>query len=200
MGHASGGIVILVKNSIKTTVIDKSDSWILLHVEATPQTFILCYAYFRPDRPLAATLDLLQESLDDLSSRFADLPWFVAGDFNARIGNLGQLAEDILESTAFTAERASLDEVISAKGRRLVNFMGDNGFILLNGRSRSDSPANFTFCGECGKSVIDLVWTNAVGASLARDLGVRQILTGSDHFPVELYLDSESPAEPINIQ
>ncbi|XP_043476387.1 uncharacterized protein LOC122507637 [Leptopilina heterotoma] len=63
--------------------------------------------------------------------------------------------------------------------------MDSSNFVLLNGRSPSDTPANFSFTGAQGHSVFDKVWCSCDdGLSLFCDLQVLQLPTLSDHLPV----------------
>lgn len=61
--------------------------------------------------------------------------------------------------------------------------------VLLNGRSKSDSPADFTFVGAQGHSVIDLVWFSLNGLPLCGDFRVLDLPTLSDHLPVLLEIN-----------
>lgn len=79
-------------------------------------------------------------------------------DFNSRVANLNQLDNNIfcnIENIFYN--RASKDNVLSPRGRELVDLMEDNGMILLTGRTMSDNSANWTFVGHQGKRVIDLI-------------------------------------------
>ncbi|KAI5706807.1 hypothetical protein M8J75_011542 [Diaphorina citri] len=77
---------------------------------------------------------------------------------NTRIGLLNQGEEEWFEGTCLYRERLTKDNICNAAGRSIVGVMQDIGCVVLNGRSVSDSPANFTFVGDAGRSCIDLVW------------------------------------------
>lgn len=64
---------------------------------------------------------------------------------------------------------------------KLVNMMEGLGFVVCNGRSPSDTPANFTFISSIGKSIIDLVWVNHVTISDITDFEVVNAVESSDH-------------------
>ena len=70
----------------------------------------------------------------------------------------------------------------------LVEFMEDMGFNVMNGRTNSDSPAQFTYIGGRGCSVIDLIWVNNIALNKIEDLRVYASPVHSDHFPVILSL------------
>lgn len=62
--------------------------------------------------------------------------------------------------------------------------MNDNGLCVLNGRSKKDIPAQFTFSQSNGSSVIDLVWSTLNSFEFLFDFSVLSITTMSNHFPV----------------
>lgn len=86
-------------------------------------------------------------------------------------------------------ERDSLDLKSDGRGEKLLSLMETSGLILINGRTESDCPANYTFVNKNGKSIIDLFWSNLLGAVYVRDLNVNYIVTASDHFPVIVTLN-----------
>lgn len=67
--------------------------------------------------------------------------------------------------------------------------MHDNSFILINGRSYSDHPAQFTFVSHLGKSINDLIWCNNANMDDIYDLKILNNISMSDHFPVLLQLN-----------
>lgn len=79
-----------------------------------------------------------------------------------------------------------MDEFVNSKGKIFINNFETNDLILLNGRAPSDTPANYTFLGPQGASVIDLVWFSSGALPFIQDLQVLRLATFSDHFPVVL--------------
>lgn len=71
---------------------------------------------------------------------------------------------------------------INGKGRKLIKFVEENGWGILNGCTREDEEGEYSFTGEKGNTVID----NAIG-----DLEVRERIKNlrigdrvdSDHHP-----------------
>lgn len=76
--------------------------------------------------------------------------------------------------------------------------MESNGYVVLNGRTMNDSPANFTFVNNIGKSTIDLVWCNLVSLQTIIDFEVIVFPTSSDHFPVKIKLKKNSHTIDLN--
>lgn len=63
------------------------------------------------------------------------------------------LENDIFIGTCFSGK--SFVKVVTDRGKRLTKIMESNGLFLCNGRSDDDRPANYTFVGFQGKSVLD---------------------------------------------
>lgn len=116
---------------------------------------------------------------------------FICGDFNCRVGAAGDVPAVFVESTSLFDTRLSNDAECSTKGSTLVEFMEVNSFALLNGRTSLDRPAQFTYTGVGGNSVIDLVWCNTDFLSLVDNLVVLAHSTLSDHSPVLLSIFSQ---------
>lgn len=74
--------------------------------------------------------------------------------------------------------------------------MPSNSFVLLNGRTKSDCPAQFTFSSAVRDSVVDLIWVNILGLELIEEIRVSFEVTFSDHCPVTL--DFTTPDEIID--
>lgn len=94
----------------------------------------------------------------------------VLGDFDARICNLNQGDKQQFNNVPLNHLRSSLDEIENKNGKTLVDIMEKEGLFAINGRTISDSPANYTFIGPIGKSIIDLAWANLIGHELIMDL------------------------------
>ena len=114
----------------------------------------------------------------------------ITGDFNRRVGELGQLETEISIGRYLSHGRKSKDITTNDRGEDLLTFMEAQGMILVNGRRLSDSEGNFTFISKsitaegkkCG-SVIDLMSVDMSHADKIIDLEVK-LQPGSDHFPV----------------
>ncbi|XP_043480334.1 uncharacterized protein LOC122510015 [Leptopilina heterotoma] len=152
-----------------------------------------------PTEDLDSVLDSLNLNFTYLTENFKNIPIIMGGDFNGRIADLNQLSPDILNFVScVSAERLSLDKVVNSRGKIITSNFESYDFILLNGRTRSDSPANFTFVSSQGESVNDLVWCSSETLPFIQDLQVKQIATSSDHFPVFLSLISIKHKDEIN--
>ncbi|CAG5096617.1 Protein of unknown function [Cotesia congregata] len=191
-GHASGGIIILAKKPIKIKEIFSSDSWIFAHITAGSSRFILASVYIRPSRDMKTSMDLLQDSINDIDQLYGNLPMLLVGDFNARLGALSPIQEELVTNTNIYATREASDEEINTRGRTLDNAMTESSLIVINGRSFSDRPSKHT-CLHINKSTIDFVWANVSALSIIYDLEILQIENPSDHFPLLLQLYYDEP-------
>ncbi|KAH0549496.1 hypothetical protein KQX54_009753 [Cotesia glomerata] len=77
-------------------IIDSSDSWLFVQVSAGVFSFVLACIYIRPSRSMVASLDLLQQTTDGINDTFGHLPVIFTGDFNAHVGNLDNMPEDLV--------------------------------------------------------------------------------------------------------
>lgn len=122
--------------------------------------------------------------LNQLLNAYPDTLFVLGGDSNCRIGSGECMPDEMFINSRLYSDRLSSDTVCNVRGRNLLSFMDDNGFIALNGRSQSDRPANFTFCNANGKSTIDLVWVNNNQVHRIDDFTVLFEEFSSDHFPI----------------
>ena len=114
----------------------------------------------------------------------------ITGDFNGRVGEIGQLETEISIGRYLSHGRKSKDTTTKDRGEDLLTFLETQGMILFNGRSCSDSQGNLTFISKsitadgkkCG-SVIDLMFVDVNHADKIIDLEVT-LQVGLDHIPV----------------
>lgn len=188
-GRPSGGLLLLSKNEAEEISI--SDWWIFARIRLGADFIIFGIVYFKPALDLSIIFDMLAAVLADIQEAWAGTPLVLAGDFNARVGSEGIALDDITEGTCLFARRCSLDTTVNARGRALDNFMSTNGFLLVNGRTLSDCPGRNTFCGEVGVSLIDQFWVSVDDLAIVEDLKVEIGVSGSDHFPVSLFIQAQ---------
>lgn len=188
-GRASGGLVLYYSNKYTARVLDTSPWWIISLFSYKCFNLILCVVYFKPTLQLDPVFEILQDLLSEARANHSGIPIVICGDFNCRLGSLGESPPELVMYTSMNRLRASNDIVCNARGTSLHEFMTFNGFILINGRAPSDSPARFTFCSSAGRSVIDHFWCSTDSLGLVSDLVVLdKILCSSGHFPVQLLL------------
>lgn len=187
LGRASGGMVLLIKKEIEDIeILDSCNWWIFVKITLKRHVFVVGGVYFSPALDIKIALELLQTTMCEIYDKYKDCMIITGGDFNARIGLDDEVPEDIFEASNLHKRRKSLDQVRNGRGIKLQEFMEENSMIVINGRTKSDRPANFTFSAEIGNSTVDLVWVNIEGIKYVRDLFVHAEASLSDHFPVSI--------------
>ncbi|XP_043481356.1 uncharacterized protein LOC122510644 [Leptopilina heterotoma] len=148
--------------------------------------------YFKQSFEIEVLLEMLQPVIDDIYCNYKDSPILIGGDFNARIGTLSDFDQIAIFNSGLFSKRRTCDIFVNKRGLELNDFMSLNGFIVLNGRSRSDAEGVYTFVGGNGSSVIDLAWIDVAHAEVVYDFIVHSSVIDSDHFPIEVIF------KPIN--
>lgn len=190
LGRQSGGLCCIYNvNAHIFSNVFKNDKFIIFSIDKLNLIIIFVYFNFSTDVKLA--LQSIEDYVGRIAQKLIDPKIIFCGDFNCRIGEANEIdsANFVLDTSNFSGSRSSMDIVINVRGRQLLDYMELEDFLALNGRTRGDSPANFTFVSGVGKSVIDLAWVNQSALGIVSDLIVRtDVVSSSDHFPVELVL------------
>lgn len=190
VGRSSGGLATLTKKDLKWSLIDKSNWWIFGTIRYQNFKIIVGSVYFKPSLNLETMLDLLQLTITDLQEKHEADFTVIGGDFNARVGEEeDDIPHEVYHDTVLSPTRQSCDKTVNIRGSTVMDFMKENGFILVNGRSPSDQPGQFTFSSTVGHSTIDLIWVNVPSLEAIDDLFVVSEISPSDHFPVTLVLN-----------
>ena len=125
---------------------------------------------------------ILKAIADDEDER---LPAVIGGDLNARIGE--ELSDDVATG------RLSRDKLINEEGRRLLEWVNERGWTILNGTTPSDRSGQWTFVGARGSSVIDYVIANRQANEKVLDMEV-QCRVESDHLPLVVTFSARTNA------
>ena len=158
---ASGGIGVLVKDTtlhqFQICGIDKSFDSILVitlkHKVTDFQLTLIC-VYLPPENSTwGRNSDIFFNHLTSVvyTSQTSDIV-LIAGDFNARVGNLQDYINDIDD----IPKRKTIDTVKNSHGESLIEFLKDTQMIIVNGRI-SENCDNFTCINSRGKSVVDFI-------------------------------------------
>jgi hypothetical protein len=73
-------------------------------------------------------------------------------DFNGRIGDRG--ARNYEEERG-KGKRKTKDREGIAEGKRLMEWIEENGWVVLNGNKQVDQEGEWTYIGGMGETVID---------------------------------------------
>ena len=165
------------------------DNFMCIRIKVCNHYFIVCAVYFSPNQDIDICLNELGETISYFKNLFPKDSFILGGDFNCRVGSSNQFNDwEIFDGTCCYKYRTSFDKVVNTRGKKLTAFMEDFGLLLLNGRTFSDTPAQYTYISNIGNSVIDLMWCNLEALDIVKDFNVLNIATRSDHFPVILSL------------
>ncbi|XP_069118915.1 uncharacterized protein [Argopecten irradians] len=104
------------------------------------------------------------ELKNEISKFSLDGKILLAGDFNARTGNLTdfQKHDDVSPHDVKINKpnkRESLDQVINVQGRQLIDLCISSRLRILNGRYLGDLLGNCSCIKHNGSSVVDYVLT-----------------------------------------
>jgi hypothetical protein len=72
----------------------------------------------------------------------------LGGDFNGRIGDRG--ARNYEEERG-KGKRKTKDREEIAEGKRLMEWIEENGWVVLNGNKQGDQEGEWTYIGSMGK-------------------------------------------------
>ncbi|TGZ52029.1 hypothetical protein DBV15_12118 [Temnothorax longispinosus] len=110
----------------------------------------------------------------------------VSGDFNARTGKKGGWEEEV-EGIGEKRGRKSKDKKVNKDGRKLLEFIEERGWMILNGGMKGDEEGEFTYTGEKGETVIDYVIGNEKVRERVERLEVGERVD-SAHHPLILWV------------
>jgi hypothetical protein len=88
-GRASGGMIMLIKNDLKSAIIEANEFYMFVKVENEYFELIVGLAYFRPDS-VREGIESLKHFFERHENTMNSHPVIVGGDFNSRIGNVSQ--------------------------------------------------------------------------------------------------------------
>lgn len=186
-GRAKGGFVIGKKNSWGqkgSTLIKKEEEGLILsEIEIEKEVLVICTVYNGKEWAVS------EEKINKLLEEREQAKVIIGGDFNIRTGGLGGI--DIIEGGN---ERRSKDRSISKDGKRLINWIKEKGFYIINGAIDGDWEGEFTYVGTRGSSVIDYILVNEGLYDRVKKLKIDERVE-SDHMPLNVYIELEEKEE-----
>lgn len=87
-------------------------------------------------------------------------------------------------------KRRSKNKVIGNGGRNLVNWLGEKGWNILNGRTEGDWEGEYTYVGARGSSVIDYVVVNEKIDAKVIEFKI-DVRVDSDHMPMSVKIEDK---------
>ena len=186
LGHAPGGIVVLYKDAtLKLLKIHEiTPHWIIAKFVHGSLPLTIIAAYAPPKICLSTYTELLSESIWEVWDSNPGSNMVVLGDFNGRIGMSGELYYDNDTCPNFSSLRRSLDSVTNSRGKTLLSTFKQLSLTVLNGRSKSDTPGEYTFMQKRAETAvmttIDLALANSEAMNIIEDFWIGEQF-GSDH-------------------
>lgn len=112
---------------------------------------------------------MLELSLQEIQEKHPLDIIILGGDFNAAIAEFDDdLEPEVTQGSKLVEHRQTLIKKTDWRGEFLMNFMLENEFVLLNGRTKSDSPGRYT--NSSATATWDLVWVNSDKVGHVEDL------------------------------
>ena len=186
-GRASGGIIIFVRNKkyLNYNLIESNDAHIIIDISITnSDKYRLVVFYWRPQYEHN---DFYLESMKNILHYLKlldndNVNVFCIGDFNAHIGlNDNEYDDYLFEGTCISSIRQTTDTLTTVRGVRLLDLMENNGYLVVNGRTKSDALGAPTYLSKDCQSVIDLAWADAFTIQNILDFSVENFSMYSDH-------------------
>lgn len=176
-GRAIAGLTIGHSRQIKTrnlTVHPKE--WIMsMDLEIDDKWLTLIGVYNRKGMN-RSTKNCIQDIIDKNPTRT-----IIAGDWNARIGQKGPRSG---------SRRHTKDTVTDGEGDKWLKLMTENDMTIMNGNMEGDWDGEFTHHSYKAMSVIDYAAISRLSEDTIRQFKIGE-RTESDHFPLEITLNTE---------
>lgn len=95
---------------------------------------------------------VLEKIRREINERKGEKGWILGGDFNARIGE-----EGALEDRELGVKRRSVDKTVNKQGEKLLNWVEEEEWGILNEAKEGDKKGEVTFIRGRGESVIEVL-------------------------------------------
>ena len=144
-------------------------------------------------------IDIMENNLLDIISKYPDSNLLLARDVNARCGDLQDISSNdeldyilnnnyFYENDDFNEERKSKDSTTNTFGISLIELCKSYGIHIVNGRSKPDDEGESTCTANEGCSIVDycIIASKLLPFLCSFEISHR---TESFHFPVEFSFD-----------
>ena len=212
LGSNYGGIAIYIRNDLVgefSVWIERPEDgvlWLQRRLPGFSQYWGCCY--IAPDGCGGCPSDVegwFERLEEEITTARESGEVLVAGDFNARVSTLPDFCEEtslgpdcmVEEADMLTSSvpRQSIDQVVTRRGRILLEMCKVTGLRIFNGRTPGDIPATATSLGhgENSRSVIDLIMVcpTILSKTLSLRVGAK-LLPTTDHLSVALRVEESS--------
>lgn len=168
-GRSQGGLLLAVDKHIELISVDTYNAdWITsatLNIDGELTKLIGVYNQ--------SGLNKIKKRLNDLLE--GPMPTILTGDFNARIGHLGDITGN---------KRSTMDPTTDTEGRKWIKLLDHHDMLILNGNTDGDWNGHITRIGYKGESVIDYTCVSRNSYCNVTKFNIGDVIE-SDHFPME---------------
>jgi hypothetical protein len=185
-GRAAGGIITGVKLGIEEKQKEKGEEegYMERNVHIDNEWWKIATVYSKEMRKTT-------RRVENTMKMDREECMLLGGDFNGRIGERGVRN---WEEEKGDGRRKTKDKVENAEGKRLIEWIEENGWEVLNGNKRGDEEGEVTYVGSRGETVIDYAIVNEAAWERVKEfkVGVR---VDSDHLPLEITIEGTNQEE-----
>lgn len=186
MGRAMGGIILGIRKGIKVEKISRSKDWMIeCKLTIGGEKWYIVGVYNRDGN--TERIRMLEREV-----KKEDENLLIGGDFNARIGNRGEIGWE--EEVGVDMQRISKDNVVNREGEELIRVVEEKGWVIMNGNKQGDETGEWTYEKGRNRSVIDYGITNMRTWDKIAKFGVLD-RENSDHNALTVEIEAEIDRE-----
>ena len=174
-GRASGGMLVGVKKHLISEIRWLNEEVAKVAIKNVDECLDIYMVYMGKDKQKN------REALEDEIEKEPNVSKIIVGDFNARIGK--EVGTSVL---GVDVRRKSKDVEINGEGKALLEWIEENGLIILNGNMEGDEEGEFTYVSN-GTTVIDFALADRDTYERIEKFTVGE-RADSDHMPLEIKL------------
>jgi exonuclease III len=207
----SGGVCIGVKNDIckgvSTVNTSCSEDIIALRFKrgyfGMTKDIVFINVYDSPlnssyKKKYADDSTILEKTSEVIHKLQSDTEVIVMGDFNARTGSQPDVIDahfdpastfqDEMDLVTKVTQRSNRDKKLNSNGKPFLEFVKNNGLLILNGRALGDVCGEMTCLKYNGCSVVDYMCASVNLYNNVRYMKVGAFSPLSDHYPINMSL------------
>jgi len=188
-GRAMGGMVMGIRRELiekERGIKTEKEGIIVGKIKLGMQRWRIVGVYIKDN--MEGMLQKIEEWVEEKGGGYYTL---IGGDFNAWTGMEGggyeMGGEEGSNKEDGRRKRRSKDGKINKEGKKLISFLEERGWGILNGCTKGDEEGEYTFIGGKGSTVIDYI----LGDEELREKVTRFRVgeeVDSDHHPVEVWI------------
>jgi len=164
-GRAMGGMVMGIRKELMEKgeeIMTENEGIMVGNIKLGKQNWRIVGVYIKDN--MERMLQRLEEWVEEeRGGRYT----LIGGDFNARTGREGGGCEiggeDGYKEEDGRRKRSSKDGKTNKEGKKLISFLEERGWGILNGCKKGDEEGEYTFIGGKGCTIIDYILCDEEG-------------------------------------